>query len=133
MRVYFARCMDMYGTSYEAGLIRMMAELDWEVIDFPEQAEIDAWAADNGRGGIMDFFFRPLVESADIVVFHDTPDGITAGVWEELRYADNCGIPVFQLPCTSRAKVMTIEETRAWLRGRCPNGIGKAHKQSEVV
>jgi len=108
--IYYARPMSLYGTPQEARDISMLEAMGYAVIEFntPEiQQAVDA------RGMAV---FDPLVRSADALAFRAFIDGsIGAGVMQEISWAQDKGIPVFELPSRLSQRGLSPEATRAML------------------
>jgi hypothetical protein len=119
MKAYYARCMAIYGTARERKDEDLIRKLGYEPIDFKTD-DIEAAAKLHGMQP-----FKPLVKSADILFFRGLPDGrISAGVMQEIRWAQESGIPVLELPHT-QGRGMTLEDTREYLRAkRSPRKAG---------
>lgn len=68
-------------------------------------------------GKIMHEVFEPLVASCDVLVFRALPDGsVPAGVLQEIRWAEERKIPVLEIPSWHLRRVLTVEETRTYLK-----------------
>ena len=119
-RAYYARCMAIYGTRQEQRNIEDIQKAGFYVITFPPQPIINRWRKANPNGDVMAKFFRPLVESADVLFY--TPvllveNGlhVTSGVQYEIEVAQELGLPIFQTD--HEWPSLDISQTRAYIRG----------------
>lgn len=118
-KVYYARCMSLYGTKQEKRDIMTLNSMvnDVEIIQFPSQALIDETVLASIDAPIMSMFFFPLVNTADLLAFRSLPDGgISAGVASEIEYAQQIGVPVVELLRFHGRPRLSVEETRQYLR-----------------
>lgn len=120
-KIYYARSMSIYGTPQELRDKRMISSAftDAEIIQFPDEKLIQEWYKEYPDEShlVMEQWFYPLVERADVLLFRGMPGtlDVGAGVAGEVAHARSKGIPVFELP-TELRRTMTVEETRAYLR-----------------
>lgn len=137
MKIYYAHCMALYDTAQERRDVATLETLFSEVVNpnsevismdcarvrrefdegtlvypkFPGATFQDAGAA------VLLLVFYPLVLAADCVAFRALPDGsIPAGVAQEIQWAAEMYKPVIELPCGFTRRVMTVEQTREYLR-----------------
>lgn len=114
-KAYYARCQSLYGTHQEGRDIALIEGIGYEVIPFPDQADILRLKKLNIN--VMELVFQPLVLKADILIFRALPHGpIPAGVGQEIEWALEADMPIIELPNALTARRMTIEDTREYLR-----------------
>lgn len=130
MRIYYAHCMAIYSTPQEDRDITLLETIfPGECIINPNapminkqcaaiHAEVDAQGGDTRAGEIiMNTVFKPLVLSADVVVFRALPDGmIPAGVLKEVQWAVEAGIPVLELPSAMSRRELSLTATKQYLK-----------------
>jgi hypothetical protein len=109
--VYYAHCIAIYGTPQEDRDVATLRALGLEV--FTPNSEECA----RGYQALGMEFFRDLVAKQDVFAFRAMPDGsIPAGVGRELEWAKLYGKPIIELTSGSRRRLMTIGETREYLK-----------------
>lgn len=119
LRVYYAHCIAIYDTPQEQRDRALLTALGFDIYD-PDSREVEEEIARrkaaDPNGDYMEFF-RGLVTACDALVFRALPDGrIPAGVAKEIAYAQEAGLPVFELPSGVIARTATLDETREYLR-----------------
>lgn len=117
MKAYYAHCQAIYGTPQEARDLATIEALGLSVVN-PSSAEVkallDKWKQANGN--VMDFFVK-LCGECDLCVFRALPDGsIPAGVAKEIASFVDAGKPVIELPSGILRRVITVDETREYLK-----------------
>jgi hypothetical protein len=114
-KAYYGRCMAIYGRPQESRDIELIKRLGYRVIEFPNQEKINERKAKGEN--VMETIFKPLVVSADIMFFRGLPSGkIPAGVGKEIEWAREAGLDVLEIPSTTKARTISIEATREYLR-----------------
>lgn len=80
--------------------------------------EIDAINTFKDAGAaVMNLVFEEMAKSCDLLVFRALPDGsIPAGVYKEMTWAQEAGIPVMELPSNLSRREMTVQATREYLK-----------------
>ena len=120
--VYYAHCMALYGTNKERQDIKDLERMGFRV-DNPNSAKhkkIVASMRANRKTSkeIMDYFVK-VVKRADGLAFRALPDqSISAGVHKEVKTMYNKGGFVLELPEYDSRNAMSVNETRAYLRGQ---------------
>jgi hypothetical protein len=144
MKVYYAHCISLYDTPQEARDLLHLEMLGFDVIN-PNSQEVEqrcdnvrqahkdyyyegsgattypkvaGFAFDNAGGAVMELVFKPMISPAKIdgVVFRALPDGrIPAGVAQEIKWANERGLPIIELPTFAYDRVMSVELTRVYL------------------
>ena len=126
MKVYYAHCQAIYDSPQEQRDVEMLKALGFEVINpnSPEYVAVakkikstPAYCVEGTASAMVMDYFTKLVKDCDAVAFRALPDGtIPAGVAKEIEKAMTDGKPVFELPsCVSR-RVLTVEQTREYLK-----------------
>jgi hypothetical protein len=100
MKVYYAHCMALYDTPQEKRDVQTLKlDLGWDVLN-PNCPEHHCGAVQAREEAPHDphasmLYFKPLVESCNLLAFRALPDGaIPAGVFMEIKWARDAGIPV---------------------------------------
>lgn len=136
-RAYYARCMADYGTDAEANDLRLIYRLGFNVIDFPDQSDINAWIKQHGRTGVMEHWFKPLVQGADVLFYRPTVYAsgyvaVGAGVCSEIGWAQAAGKPVLPI-LTLDVERLTIAETRRIVERLNPGRVRRAFRLRDVL
>lgn len=111
-QAYYARPISVDGTKQEQrdrGLIYAMgfvpAPSPDEKVAILEQYKLVGMVA-----------FRPSVQGSNALFFRAFPDGsIGAGVAKEIKWAEEAGIPVIEIPRQIERRTLSVEDTRAML------------------
>lgn len=128
-KVYYAHCMAIYGTLQEERDLTTIKKVFGEDIVNPSCDAISSQvknlrsklAAEGLSRDVQSTFvmnlFRELIQECDIFVFRALPDGrISSGVMKELRWAEEFGLPVFELPSNTVERELSLDATRQYLR-----------------
>ena len=137
MKVYYAHSQAIYGTAQEIRDVNVLKQLGFEVVNPSDQEHqtmaekilVEAekarakaaksqqpFMAGKGSEKVMEYF-TSLVEGTDAVAFRALPDGaIPAGVAKEIEWASQAGKPVIELPSGVSRRVITVEQTREYLK-----------------
>ena len=137
MIVYYAHCLQLYGTKQEQRDLETLRGFGFQVTNpaddayaklaktvkqvyanptTDEERALVAPFADAGEA-VMQLVFRGLVCNCDALVFRALPDGrIPAGVAQEIAWANLLGKPVIELPTNLLSRTMTVDQTREYLR-----------------
>lgn len=111
MKVYYARPISLYNTPQDERNVKLLESLGFEVNN-PDKAELVERYKTEG----MEVYFK-LVRESDAVAFAAFVDGkIGAGVMGELQVAIDAGKPVIEIPTFLPSRVLTVDETRTYLR-----------------
>ena len=106
MTVYYARSMAIYDTPEEKRDMDLLASLGWMVVPFTP--EMQARAKEEGMVP-----FEEAVRTATMLIFRALPNGeIGAGVAQEIKTAQEAGIPVLEFPQLKPSRMLSVEETR---------------------
>jgi hypothetical protein len=117
LKAYYAHSQAIYGTPQEERDHRTIRELGYEPMLFGPVTQRMADEAKAQGQNAMDVVFRPMVENCDILFFRALPDGrIPAGVYKEIIYAREAGIPVLELPSGIHSREMSVSDTREYLK-----------------
>ena len=119
MKIYYGHCQAIYGSPQDKRDVEMLIKMGFDVVN-PSDPEHEAMAKKMkgcGQGDrVMDYFVS-LVEGCDAVAFRALPDGaIPAGVAKEIERAVMSGKPVIELPSCISRRVLTVEQTREYLK-----------------
>ena len=119
-RVYYAHCMAIYNTPQEERDVKTLERLGFEVVNpnIPETQEgIKAFIKANpGLTNYMTFFYN-MIDGCDCLAFRANYDGkIAAGTGGEAEYALGTGKPVFELPSMVASRIMSVDDTRQYLK-----------------
>ena len=108
---YFARPMSQYKNKQDNRDLDLIQDvLGYNVILITTKL-VQLGAKEQGMS-----FFKPLVESADILFFRAFADGsIGAGVHQEIMWALDRGIPVLELPTGLHRRQLSATATREML------------------
>jgi hypothetical protein len=133
-KIYYAHCMAIYNTPQENRDVETLEDLGFIVynpnnpVDNARCSEIRhnfVPPSEQPRSGIfystasdeiMGEVFKPAVEGCDALAFRALPDGrIPAGVFKEIQWAREAGIPRIELPSGVGSRSMSIDATREYL------------------
>ena len=115
-KIYYAHGVYLYGTRQENRDLHQIERM------FPNRElynpnNPEAKKAYSSLVGCMKmrYFYDIIISSCNILIFRSTPYGrIPAGVAAEIKTADDCGIPIIELPSVLN-RTMSIEETGQYL------------------
>jgi hypothetical protein len=111
MKVYYSRPISLFNTPQEQRDIEMLEALGFEVID-PNQPELQEQYQTEGMQAFLD-----AQKQADALAYRSFPDGsIGAGVSKEILHAEESGKPVIELPTITSKRVLSVEDTRSYLK-----------------
>jgi len=118
LKCYYAHTMLSYGSTIEEQDIKLLESLGFEVIN-PNSKEIAERCSKHieecGKDRVMELF-REIVLDCDIVAFRALPDGtILSGIASELINALDANIPILELPCSVRSRMIAYPETKQML------------------
>ena len=122
MKLYYAHPMAIYNTPQETRDVRTLQNLGFEVINPNEQKHRDeverikkSLAADK-KDAVM-FYFSTVVLKCNCLAFRALPGGfVHAGVAYDIEVANRNGLEIIELPSFSCRKILTVEETVAYLQ-----------------
>jgi len=137
--IYYAHCTALYGTPQEARDVELIGAVfsgtfqDCRVVnpgaDHQIKKQCDAIEAEvkkhNRKATLkrdasqekMDRVFKIAAQTCHVLVFRALPDGmIPAGVAKEIAWAEEAGIPVMELPSSTLRRVLTLPQTRQYLK-----------------
>jgi|SRR6056297_732332 len=118
MKIYYAHCMSIYGTSQEERDIEILESLGFEVANpntIENQEGMEEYISNGGVG--MSYFTERLIIQCDALAFRGLPDGsIPGGIAKELIAARQLEMPVIELPNFSLRKYLSKGETREYLK-----------------
>jgi hypothetical protein len=141
--IYYAHCLAIYGTRQETRDVNFLESLGYRVVNpntrevteacerfrrgpecghkepigaFCVKCELWPWTNDVSAY-IMEHIFKPMVQRCDALAFRSLPGGaIPAGVNGEITWAAEVSLPVFEIPSFAGRKILTVAETRDYLR-----------------
>jgi hypothetical protein len=119
LKCYYAHTMTSYNSTIEAQDIELLETLGFEVMnpntDVHQQGCKD-YAFTHGVSKVMNYFVEFISTQCDVVAFRALPNGqILSGVATEVDAAITLGIPVIELPCSVRKRMMDYSETKQYL------------------
>ena len=110
-KIYYAHCINLYGTPQEKRDIATLQSLGFEVVN-PNSPECSEGYKRDG----MDYFKR-FAKECDAIAFRATTpwSRIPAGVATEILFFKQAGKPIIELPGGIPARTMSVDETRGYL------------------
>ena len=110
-QVYYAHAVNTYNTLQEAWDISTLTKLGFTVMN-PNQPVHDVGYKASG----MEYFYNRL-DNCDALAFRALPGGaIPAGINKEIAYMRMRNKPVFELPNWIGRHILSVEDTREYLR-----------------
>jgi len=120
LHCYYAHDMYLYNTQQEKRDIQLLELLGFKVINpNTKKVQEDITNLKKVHGDDFDYmkYFHDIIYNCDVVAFRSIPNGhIPAGVGNEVTYAILEKIPVFELPSSIDARIMSIDFTREYLK-----------------
>lgn len=118
LKCYYAHTMTSYGSTIEDQDVKLLQTLGFEVIN-PNQEHYQLgcqqYAAEHGAHKIMDYFTNIVVQ-CDVIAFRSLPTGqLLSGVSAEVEAALDINLPIIELPCSLRTRMMDYPETKQYL------------------
>jgi len=111
MKIYYARPISLYNTKQEERDLSLLVYLFKDVVN-PNKEELQRRYDIEG----MDVF-TSAVKDCDALAFRSFQDGkISAGVKKEIDAAIENGKPVFELPTITSSRILSVEDTREYLK-----------------
>ena len=109
-----------YGSPQDNRDVEMLKKLGFEVVNPSDDKHVQIaknMKANGEPSSRVMGYFESLVDECDAVAFRALPDGaVPAGVAKEIERATDKGKPVIELPsCVSR-RVLTVDQTREYLK-----------------
>lgn len=116
MKVYYAHPMSIYDTKQEDRDMETLCKLGMTPVN-PNNLHTEIICAQYRRElsaeRIMEEVFKPMVQQCEALAFRAFPDGsISVGVAKEIQYAQEAGLPIFELPSGLLRRSLTIDQTR---------------------
>ena len=111
MKIYYAHCVQLYGSQQELRDIDLLKSLGFEVVNpnLPKHQ-----SGYNKKG--MDYFIEDILPYCDGCAFRALPDGsIPAGVGKEVKEMIRAAKPVIELPNFALRNWMDVADTRMYL------------------
>lgn len=118
MKAYYARPISIDDTPQYERDIQLINSLGFDAWPSPEEKIkiLDDYNKRKERGEEPMPAFQAAVLECQCVVFRSFPDGsIGAGVYKEIEYAREAGIPVVEIPRQIDRRAIGVNETRAML------------------
>lgn len=110
MKTYFARPIHLYKTAQDGRDLETLKALGFTVVN-PDKAALQAKYQQEGMS-----VFLQAIEDCEALAYRSFPDlKISAGVAKEIAKAKDMGIPVIELPTLTQGRVLSVEDTRAYL------------------
>jgi len=111
MKVYFARAISLFKTPQDLRDLELLSKLGYESVN-PDKEELQRRYPSEGMQIFLD-----AVSDCDCLAFRANPDlSITAGVKKEIDKAIELGLPVFELPTIMSNRVLSVDDTREYLK-----------------
>lgn len=111
MKIYYARPISLYNTPQDQRDLDQLALMGFEVVN-PNKEELHKRYQVEGMG-----VFLEAVKDCDSLAFRSFPDSkISAGVYKEIKQAEEIGKPVIELPTITSSRVLSVEDTREYLK-----------------
>lgn len=111
MKIYFARPISNYKTPQDERDLSDLKKLGFEVLN-PDKETLSKRYEKEGMSAFIE-----AVNECDALAFRaSTGMKITAGVAKEINAALDEGKPVIELPTIYSDRVMSVDDTRAFLR-----------------
>lgn len=120
-KIYYAHFMSIYDTKQEERDIKILKTLfpDADIINpnsTETQEECKRIQSETGSGESVMDYFKSIVDSCHILAFRGCVNGkIGAGVYKEIRQAQELGLPIIELP-SFIDREMSVESTRQMLK-----------------
>jgi hypothetical protein len=119
MVVYYAHTMISYDSTVEAVDISLLERLGFEVMN-PNRKQyqdgVKAYIDAFGKERAMQYFIN-LINTCDALAFRSLPNGtILSGVAKEIEEAQEMGIPIIELPCNLKNRMLDYPDTKEYLR-----------------
>ena len=115
MKAYYAHCQAIYNTKQEKRDIMTLELLGFEVLN-PNMPVHQQVCREREYSQIMSYF-TDLLKGCEVFAFRGLPGGaIPAEVAKELEVANENGKLIFELPTFSLRKILTVDETREYLK-----------------
>jgi hypothetical protein len=112
MPIYYAHGVNLYGTEQEDRDMRMLSDLGL-CPENPNQLIHQEGYKEKG----MLYFVEEILPKMYACAFRGYPDGsIPAGVAKEVSFFLDKDLPVFELPHFALRRILTVGETRLYLR-----------------
>ena len=116
MKVYYAHCMNLYGSKQEARDTATLEGLGFTVVNPSIVAEQDEIFKHLATSDDRMAFFERYSEICGAVAFRALNDGaIPAGVAKEIEWFVARNKPVLELPSGIKRRVLTVDMTREFL------------------
>jgi adenylate cyclase class IV len=111
MKIYYARPINLYNSAQDQRDIELMQRLGFEVLN-PNKEKLQERYKTEG----MDVFLQAVTD-CDALAFRSFPDlSISAGVKKEIDKVIELNKPVIELPIITSNRVLSVEDTREYLR-----------------
>ena len=116
---YYAHTMLSYNSITEKKDIELLEKLRFKVI-YPNtpiiSQECEKYSNLHGKDKVMQYFRDYIRENCDMVAFRGNPNGsILSGVSQELEEALKIGLPIIELPCSLKSRMMDYPKTKEYL------------------
>jgi hypothetical protein len=101
----------MFGTALEQLDLALLSYMGYEVVDI-NTPEVQIAYKTHGMA-----IFQTMIMECDALFFRAFADGqIGAGVYKEIGYAIDIGIPVLEFPVNAHYRALSVAETRERLK-----------------
>lgn len=117
MKVYYAHCIAIYNTPQEARDVEALKALGFEVVNPNDPAVDEALNALPDQNQRM-FWFEHFADDCDAIAFRGLPMShvIPSGVAKEIGWFIARNKPVIELPWGLTTRVISVDQTREYLR-----------------
>ena len=118
--IYYAHCMIDYHTNKSTKHKEALMRMGFDIVDPSNdiyQTKVEEMISEGKTSKeIMDYFLEVVV-SCHHLAFSLTDEGkVSAGAWKEIQTMKEKGGTIIQMPNLDNLDVMSVEETRAYLR-----------------
>lgn len=118
MVIYYAHTMISYNSTVEAADIELLQRLGFEVLNpntKQHQQGVEDYIDMFGKENEMNYFLH-LIEGCDALAFRSLPNGtILSGVAKEIEKAQELFIPIIELPCNLKHRMLDHPETKEFM------------------
>lgn len=118
LKCYYAHTMISYDSTIEQYDIKMLENLNFEVInpfDWVIYNGCREYVKQHGNENVMDYF-KDIIDKCDLVAFRALPDGqILSGIAAEVSHARSRQLPIIELPCSLTDRMLDYPKTKEFL------------------
>lgn len=116
---YYAHTMLSYNSTIEKQDIELLESLGFNVFN-PNQPIYSKgcleYSKKYGKDKVMEYFKTLIKENCDLVAFRGNPGGsILSGISAELEAALELNLPIIEIPCSLKSRMMDYPSTKQYL------------------